>query len=178
MSRPRELLKYLWLPFFVTGCGSSNDSGPGQPSGGGGFAGQLGGASGFGGAEDVSAYVRLAAPTTLTGYACRLQGPDQVNRTRLRRYDGGGSNSSLANDTTTTWIDGDIARCEVTGSTLTAKQNGVTVLTASDATYGSGRGGIGVLSTPGVGNENWTDDFEVGDLATTTVVRHKPLVLQ
>ncbi len=129
---------------------------------------------------DASAYVRLAAPTTLTGYACRLQPSDQANRTRIRRYDGGGSNSSLANDTTTVWADGDVVRCEVNGTTITAKQNGVTVLTwPGDGTYASGRGGIGVLSTPSVGNFNWIDDFEVGDLGGAAVaVRHRPLVLQ
>ena len=135
---------------------------------------------GFGGAMDASAYVRLAAPTTLTGYACRLLPPDQTNRSRVRRYDGGGSNSSLANDTTTTWANNDVARCEVNGSVVTVKQNGTTVLTASgDTTYTSGRGGIGVLSTPGAGNQVWIDDFEVGDLVGgATVVRHRPIVIQ
>ena len=135
---------------------------------------------GTGGSVDVSAYVRLAAPTTLTGYACRLGPSDATNKTRIRRYDGGGSNTALANDTTTVWADGDVARCEITGSTITAKQNGVTVLTNSgDTTYASGRGGIGVLSVPSVANADWADDFEVGDLGGAAVaVRHRPLIIQ
>lgn len=134
----------------------------------------------WGGSLDVSAYLRLAAPTTLTGYACRIQPQDQINRTRLRRYDGGGSNSFLANDTTTVWVDGDVVYCEVNGTTLTAKQNGTPVLTwPGDATYATGRGGIGVLSAVSPGNQNWLDDFEVGDLAAGAVVRrHRAVVLQ
>jgi len=135
--------------------------------------------TGWNGAVDVSAYVRLAAPTTLTGYACRIAPSDQTNRTRIRRYDGAGSNSALANDTTTVWVDADLLRCEINGSTITAKQNGVTVLTASDATYATGRGGLGILGIPSFGSFNWADDFEVGDLgAGATVVRHRPLVIQ
>lgn len=134
----------------------------------------------IGGSEEISAYVRLAAPTTLTGYSCRILAQDQTNRTRIRRYDGGGSNSSLANETSTVWLDGNVLRCEVNGSVVTAKQDGVTVLTASgDLTYATGRGGVGVISTPSTGNQNWADDFEVGDLAGgAAVVRHRPLVIQ
>lgn len=124
----------------------------------------------------VSALIRLQASPTYSGYVCRAQPPDQINTSRLRRVDAG-SMSTLANETATTWTAGDVLRCEVTGSSLTLKRNGSTLLSASEATYGSGRTGINIFDDP-VAFANPIDDFEVGDLGVTTVVRHRPVVIQ
>jgi len=126
---------------------------------------------------DVSALVRLAAPTTLSGYACRIAPSTETNHSAIRRYDSG-SNTKLASESSTDWVDGDILRCEARGDTITLKKNGTVIINATgETTYSSGRSGVGVLSDP-AGNVNWADDFEVGDLTTTTVVRHKPVVIQ
>lgn len=120
--------------------------------------------------------VRLQAPSTYSGYVCRAQPTDQTNTTRIRRADAG-SMSTLVNETATTWADGDVLRCEASGSSITAKRNGATLISGSDATYGSGRGGIGVLDNTDFFSSP-LDNFEVGDLGGAAVVRHRPLVIQ
>jgi len=125
----------------------------------------------------VSAIVRLQAPPTYSGYYCRAMPPSQTNTSRIRRVDAG-SNATLANDTTQTWAAADVLRCEITGTSITFKRNGTTILTASTSgEYTTGRGGINVLDNA-IGPRNPIDDFEVGDLGAVTVVRHRPLVLQ
>jgi len=125
--------------------------------------------------------VHLQAPTTYSGYYCRAQSDDQTNTSRIRRVDAG-SSSTLANDTTVPqWVAGDTLRCEITGTTVTFKKNGATVLTAATANeYSTGRGGIGIFDDPGSAtfDLNILDDFEVGDLGASTLVRHRPVVIQ
>ncbi len=125
--------------------------------------------------------VRLQAPTTYSGYYCRAQSDDQTNTSRIRRVDAG-SSSTLANDTTVPqWVAGDVLRCEITGTTITFKKNGLTIISAATSSeYSTGRGGLGVLDDPGVSDFdlNILDDFEVGDLGAATVVRHRPIVIQ
>jgi len=57
-------------------------------------------------------------------------------------------------------VAGDILRGEISGSTITAKVNGATVLTATDSTYASGFVGISVKGQYG----DEVDDFQGGDL--------------
>jgi len=65
----------------------------------------------------------------------------------------------------------------VTGSTITLKRNGATVISWSDTTYATGRGGIQILDDPA---DNYThiDSFTITDTAASVTVRHKPLVIQ
>lgn len=125
--------------------------------------------------------VHLQASPTYSGYYCRAQSSDQTNTSRIRRVDAG-SSSTLANDTTTPqWVSGDVMRCEITGTTITFKKNGATVMsTATSSEYTTGRGGLGFFDDPtnNYFELNILDDFEVGDLGTATIARHRPLVLQ
>lgn len=57
----------------------------------------------------------------------------------LDSFDGLNSTTLVAND-------GDVLRAEISGSTITVKRNGGTVLTASDSTFASGQPGIGLNS--------------------------------
>lgn len=113
----------------------------------------------------VSVIARLAAPPTYDGYVFRAQPSDQTNRSRLRKMVGGVATLTV-NDTTTTWGAGDILRGEASSTTLTLKRctpTCSTIISTTDGTYGSGRGGINVLDDPS-GVSNPVDDFEVGDL--------------
>ena len=111
----------------------------------------------------VSVLVRLAAPTTYSGYVFRAQPPSQTNTSRLRKVTAG-TVSTLVNDTTQTWGAGDTLRGESTSTTLTLYRNGTQIIQTTDATYASGRGGINILDKPSTGPYNPIDDFEVGDL--------------
>ena len=114
------------------------------------------------GSQFASVLLRLAAPTTYSGYVFRAQPPDQVNTSRLRKATAG-TMTTLVNDTTQTWAATDILRGEASSTTLTLKRNGTQIIQTTDGTYGSGRGGINVLDDPS-GVSNPVDDFEVGDL--------------
>ena len=126
----------------------------------------------------ASAIVRLQAPSTYSGYYCRAQPDLETNTSRIRRVDAG-SNSTLANDTTNPqWAAGDVVRCEITGTSINFKKNGVTVMSASTGgEYTSGRGGINIADDP-ASVFNPIDNFEVGDLGAVAIVRHRAVVIQ
>jgi len=121
---------------------------------------------------DVSVLVRLQAPSTYSTYLCRASNLES-NTGAIQRRDAG-TLSQLASENATTWADGDVIRCEITDSTIVFKRNGSTLLTtANDGTYTSGRGGIALFDLFSRG-----DNFEVGDLPTSSRAPHKPIILQ
>src|SRR6478672_7935471 len=96
---------------------------------------------------------------------------------RIARRDAG-VNTTLASESATTWAGGDTLRCEASGTGLTLRRNGASLLTATDATYTTGRGGISILDDP-AGQYATLDDFEVGDLVSGGGThRTSPMVFQ
>lgn len=95
--------------------------------------------------------------------------------TLLTYYDGAGYND-FASSTGETWLLTNAIKIVVIGSGFTVYQNGVSVLTGSDASSSAGR--------PGVFAFNSTLQFDSwcgGDgtaCPSTTAVRHRPMILQ
>jgi len=112
---------------------------------------------------DLSALVRLQPPADYSTYQCRIQGTGGTT-SRIARRDAG-VNTTLASESATTWSGGDTVRCEASGTGLTLRRNGASLLTATDATYATGRGGISILDDP-ASQFATLDDFEAGDLVS------------
>ena len=108
---------------------------------------------------DVSVLIRLQPGLDYSTYQCRIQGTGGTT-SRIARRDAG-VNTTLASESATTWVAGDSPRCEASGSGLTLKRNGASLLTATDATYGTGRGGISILDNPAASSA-FIDDVEFG----------------
>jgi len=151
-----------------------------------GFNGYLPGANQYGqftvaaiGANntDVSALLRLQPPFDYSTYQFRLQGTGGTT-SRIARRDAG-VNTTLASESATTWAPGDLLRVEASGTGLTLKRNGVTLLTTTDATYVSGRGGITILDDQSPPSA-LLDDAEFGDLGTAGAAlrRTSPMMFQ
>jgi len=123
---------------------------------------------------DVSALVRLQAPTTYSTYLCRANFGEGGASSNIQRRDAG-SLANLASESSTNWGSApDVIRCEITNSAITFKRNGSTLLTtANDGTYTSGRGGIGIFD-----DLDFIDNFEVGDLPTSSRAPRKPIIYQ
>jgi len=125
---------------------------------------------------DLSALVRLQPPADYSTYQCRIQGTGGTT-SRIARRDAG-ANTTLASESATTWVGGDSLRCEASGTGLTLKRNGTSLLTATDATYTTGRGGISILDNQ-VGINAVLDDFEAGDVVSGgSTHRTSPMVFQ
>jgi len=128
--------------------------------------------------REFGALVRMTDPaSSFSGYVCQARTPGTASTARIRRIDAGSSSTLINDDGTITWVDGDVLRCEASGSTITLKRNGVTIISWSDATYASGRGGIEILDDPAQDVVHITT-FTVSDIAGTAVVRHRPIVIQ
>ncbi len=63
----------------------------------------------------------------------------------------------------TTWTTGDVAKCTVSGTTITLFKNGSSVATATDSAVASGSIGLAIFAI-GNPNEAYLDDFSGGDL--------------
>lgn len=125
---------------------------------------------------DVSVLIRLQPSLDYSTYQCRIQGSGGTT-SRIARRDAG-LNTTLASESATTWGAGDSPRCEASGSGLTLKRNGASLLTATDTTYGTGRGGISILDNPEASSA-FIDDVEFGDLVTGGSVRRTaPMMFQ
>jgi len=129
--------------------------------------------------REFGALIRMTDPaSSFSGYICQARTPGTASTARIRRIDAGSSSTLINDDGSLTWVDGDVLRCEVTGSTITLKRNGVTIISWSDATYATGRGGISILDDP-ADDYVHIDTFTVSDIAGAAVtVRHKPLIIQ
>lgn len=67
------------------------------------------------------------------------------------------------------FVSGDVVRLTVVGTTLTVTKNGVSILTASDATYASGSAGILYFNTsPGAQNEGTIASWNGGNAASSS----------
>lgn len=99
-------------------------------------------------------FVRLQGAAQ-SGYLFVVQGPTGSATTCNLQIITAGVNANLATPFTITPQVGDILRLEVSGVTLTAKQNGSTVAVATDATYASGNAGMGMIlpATPAITND-------------------------
>lgn len=85
--------------------------------------------------------------------------------TVFKRTTGGGY--QILKSDATAWANGDLARIEVSGSSITIKRNGATIsalTVASDTSLTSGRAGIRFSST--TVSTPVLDDFEAGDLGS------------
>lgn len=102
--------------------------------------------------------VRVAT-SNLTGYRC-VAASNEV----LLQLENGGSETGLGTYTATINV-GDVIRLEISGTSLVCKVNGVSRITATNATLTSGRGGVsGYNNAVGVR----ADDWEASDLSAAT----------
>lgn len=133
---------------------------------------------------DAGVGVRMAAPSTFTGYFARTGLFTSIGgSTRLQKRVGG-ANTSLSSDATfPVWAAGtDIVRLEAIGTALTVYQNGDILLTGTDSEISSGRGGIFLNSANALEGETASfarlDNFELGDLGegVPTVARRRVVV--
>lgn len=113
-----------------------------------------------GGAWGGGVAVRLAATR---GYYCQIN--STLTDIEIRRMDAAASSTLLTTISGLTIADGDVIRLEVSGSTLTLKQNGTTRGTTSDGTYASGSAGLFSQNANGAGIDNWQAD----NLAAATI---------
>jgi len=128
---------------------------------------------------DVGLLIRGQTPPTYSAYLCRINNAVSGNDSTQIQKRVAGVNTLLATDNSITWADGDEIRCEATGSTLTLYQNGVSVLSAVDSQFSSGRAGVFVQCQSGVSTSCYAiDDFEVGDLGAATRRRSSPVIFR
>lgn len=86
--------------------------------------------------------------------------------------------TTLATENSITWVSGDILYFEISGTTLTAKRNGVTVFTATDSDLASGRIGLEIDEGGSDLTLTQADSFSGGDLATVGRHRTGPMAFQ
>lgn len=84
------------------------------------------------------------------------------NTTTIFNWTAGIGAVSLVSDAGATWAGGDVVRFEATGTTLTVKQNGATVVSITDATFASGSPGIDIFVA--VLTDGTLDDWSAGPL--------------
>lgn len=87
----------------------------------------------------------------------------------LAKVTSGGTFTAIYSDATDGAVS-DLYRLEVSGTSLTAKVNGGTVTTQTDATYASGSGGIGGY---GQASSMRGDDFEAGNLGSSATLEQE-----
>ncbi len=87
------------------------------------------------------------APHAVTGYEITLNTNPSQNYIQVNRWTGGpgGSGSSYVQIASTggTVVNGDVVKATIIGSTIRVYVNGTQVLTVTDATYTTGRPGVG-----------------------------------
>lgn len=117
----------------------------------------------WGGASYSESRIRLrsAAPPTRTAYECRIFRNNGAIRARIVMKPDSGPQTVLAEDQTQNWTAGDTARCEVQGTNLKFYRNDQLILSASDATYASGRVGLYAYNVGSI-NDTALDDFLAG----------------
>ena len=103
------------------------------------------------------------APGVLRGYEFTALITAGTHKSRIMRWTNG-QGTVIANETSTTWVSGDVLRAEKRGSQLTLFQNGTQLLTVSDSTYTGGRGGIIVYSGVSAANVE-VDNARLGTFA-------------
>ena len=106
--------------------------------------------------------LRFSAPGAKSGYEFALRRATGAT-SRIAKWNAGVF-TQLAAENATTWVAGDVLRAEAEGTTLRLYRNNVLVLTATDATFPSGRAGITVAAATIANVE--VDDFSVGNLTT------------
>lgn len=110
--------------------------------------------------------LRVNAPGTINGYEFTALITAGTQKSRIMRWTNGQATGAdiLANETSTTWVSGDVIRGEARGTGLTLYRNGTLLLTATDSTYSGGRGGIINYSGTSVANVE-LDDARFGTFA-------------
>ena len=115
--------------------------------------------------------LRANAPGDLTGYGFRVWVYNGSPHTRIERWDALVAHVVLADESATTWLTGDKLRGEAEGPTLRLYQvRGATetlILSATDATYGSGRTGIIHFVQAGTTADIQIDDFTAGEFVAS-----------
>ena len=86
------------------------------------------------------------------------------NTINIYRYTNNVGQVSLASGTNST-VANDVVYLEIQGSSLVAKINGTTVLTATDSNFASGQPGFYIADSGG----DRIDDFEVGDFSSAAL---------
>lgn len=98
------------------------------------------------GSLSAGVMLRWAAPTTASGYMC-LARRNSSFTSAIRIYTAS-SNSELVSENAITWGPDDLLECQIIGTTINMLRNGVQILTTTDSTYTSGRGGLAVFGNP------------------------------
>lgn len=103
-------------------------------------------------------YVRASAPASLNGYEVTAGDSGFLGSTiRVRRFDAGAA-TGLTTDSSVTWVAGDVMMLEAVGSTISVYRNGSFVVSTTDATYSTGRAGVGISNDTSTAN-TVVDDF-------------------
>lgn len=111
----------------------------------------------------IIVYLRAAAPPTETYYGISAR-RNYAESTKIIKYVNGVNSGTVGTENATTWANGDVLYAEISGSTITVKHNGDTILTGDDSEITSGRIGFGLLEGLNFG-DTVVDDFSGGDLA-------------
>jgi hypothetical protein len=106
------------------------------------------------GARAPRCILRANAPGTLNGYEFTALITAGTQKSRIMRWANGQATAGdiLTNETSTTWVSGDVLRAEARGQALTLYRNGTLLLSVTDSTYSGGRGGIIVYSGTSAAN--------------------------
>lgn len=113
-------------------------------------------------AHEIQITVRIDTTGANTAYQCRSRGPNGSSVQQRLGKIVTGTPTVLASGNFTI-NDNDVIRCEVIGSALNYKQNGTSILTATDSAISSGAAGFGIV-VPGTGTvtdtqlDDWSGD--------------------
>jgi hypothetical protein len=116
--------------------------------------------------------LRANAPGNFTGYSCRLFHETGSPRTEIQRWASMVAETAIASESASSWQTGDKMRCEAQGTTIRLYQiRGTTetlLLSATDATYASGRVGvINYISPFATRSDIAIDDFMAGEFSVS-----------
>ena len=109
-----------------------------------------------------------------TGYECNVQGPLGATATlAIRRYNAGAATLLVGGTAIYTVNSGDTMYCEIQGSTVTLKINGVTILgpTVDGTPIASGSAGTGLYVSTGLLTGAELDDWVGGDFGSSSVLQ-------
>jgi hypothetical protein len=119
--------------------------------------------SGLGGSSYIGVAVRCST-SAQTSYALIVQ-PDG---TALVRRTVAGTEADLATLGSAGFVNGNVARIEITGTTLVCKKGGVQIDSRTDENIASGRAGLWAYGTGGR-----ADDWSGGSLSSSNIVNRE-----
>jgi hypothetical protein len=112
----------------------------------------------------IAVILRAATPPTGDYYRITARRNSGGATTTIQKFIAN-VGTTLATESAITWATGDVLYADVSGTTITAKRNGVTVFTATDSALTAGRIGL-YISIDGTVDGAEIESFSGGDLTT------------